>query len=195
MKNTHATVAAGLLAAALTLASSVHASGDSLQSSLTAASPAASHDFDFLFGDWNVHHTLLKDRLAGCHEWFEFDGTSTVRAMMAGYGNVDDNVLNKPGGAYRAMTVRAFDPVSGQWAIWWVDGRNPLGDLDPAVKGRFQDGVGIFYADDTFRGNPVRVRFTWSQITPTSIHWEQAFSPDRGKTWETNWKSDFTRVR
>jgi hypothetical protein len=195
MKNSHATVAASLLAAAIALASSVHASGDLPQSSPTAASPAGSHDFDFLIGDWRIHHTLLKDRLTGCHEWFEFDGTSSMRPMMGGWGNVDDNVLNRPGGAYRAMTVRAFDPVSGQWAIWWVDGRNPFGDLDPPVKGRFQDGVGTFYADDTFRGKPVRVRFTWSRITPTSIHWEQAFSPDGGKTWETNWKSDFARVR
>jgi hypothetical protein len=59
---------------------------------------------------------------------------------------------------------------------------------------RFQGGVGTFFANDTFRGKPIRVRFVWSQITPSSAHWEQAFSPDEGKTWEINWKMDFTRV-
>jgi hypothetical protein len=152
------------------------------------------HDFDFLIGEWHVHHYQLKDRLADSHEWVEFDGTLSMRTTMGGSGNVDDNVINKPSGTYRAMGVRAYDPKTGQWAIWFVDGRNPHGDLDPPVKGRFEGGVGSFYSDDTFRGKPIRVRYVWSEITPTSAHWEQAFSPDGGKTWEINWRMDFERV-
>jgi hypothetical protein len=90
--------------------------------------------------------------------------------------------------------LRACDPKTGQWAIWWLDGRTPFGDLDPPVKGRFENGVGTFYSDDTLRGKTVRVRFTWSNITATSAHWEQAFSPDGGKTWEVNWIADFKRL-
>jgi hypothetical protein len=52
----------------------------------------------------------------------------------------------------------------------------------------------MFYSDDTLRGKPVRPRVTWSQITPTSARWEQALSGDGGKTWETNWITDFQRV-
>jgi hypothetical protein len=62
-----------------------------------------------------------------------------------------------------------------------------------AGQGSFANGVGTFYADDTLRGKKVRVRFTWSDITPTSARWEQAFSPDGGKTWEVNWKMEFKR--
>ncbi len=155
---------------------------------------AGLHDFDFLVGDWRVHHRRLKERLAGCREWVEFDGTSSLRVLMGGWANVDDNMLNLPGGAYRGVSLRSYDPKTGQWAIWWLDGRNPFGELDPAVKGRFVDGVGTFYAEDTFKGRPIRVRFIWENITPTSAHWEQAFSTDGGKTWETNWVNDFTRV-
>ena len=113
---------------------------------------------------------------------------------MGGWGNIDDNVLNKPSGAYRAVTIRAYDPKTARWAIWWLDGRDPFGNLDPPVIGHFEKGVGTFYADDTFKGKPVRVRFIWSHITATSIRREQAFSADGGKTWETNWITEFTRA-
>jgi hypothetical protein len=59
----------------------------------------------------------------------------------------------------------------------------------------FHNGVGTFYANDTFNGKPIRIRFIWSEITPKSRHWEQAFSPDGGKTWETNWVQDLTRAQ
>lgn len=152
-------------------------------------------DFDFLVGEWRVHSRRLKERLAGSDEWIEFDGAITSRKLMEGYANVDDTVFNMPEGVYRGVAPRAYDPRTGQWAIWWIDGRNPFGDLDPPVKGRFVKGVGTFYADDTLRGQPIKVRFTWSHITPTSARWEQAFSADGGKTWETNWTQRLERVR
>jgi hypothetical protein len=153
------------------------------------------HDFDFLVGQWQVHHRRLKERLADNHDWIEFEGTSFVQKVMGGGALVDDNVLEFPAGAYRAAGLRAFDVKSGQWSIWWLDGRMPLGPLDPPVRGGFRDGTGTFVADETFNGRPIRVRFVWSRITPVSCQWEQAFSTDGGATWETNWVMDFKRQR
>jgi hypothetical protein len=152
------------------------------------------HDFDPLVGHWRVHHHQLKERLAGSQEWIDFEGTSALWKTMDGYGTFDDNVIGKPGGAYRAMTVRAFDIKDRQWSVWWIDGRTPQGPVDPPMRGSFKDGVGTFYNDDVFNGKPIRVRFIWSDITPTSARWEQAFSPDAGTTWEVNWVMHFTRV-
>jgi hypothetical protein len=149
-------------------------------------------DFDFFTGEWRVHHRRLNERLANSHEWIEFDGTCAVRKILGGLGNMDDNVLDMPGGAYNAVTVRTYDPVKEQWSIWWIDSRHP-GSLDPPVVGRFENGVGTFYADDHFKGKPIRVRFLWTQRSSTP-HWEQAFSTDGGKTWETNWTMDFERT-
>jgi hypothetical protein len=87
-----------------------------------------------------------------------------------------------------------FDAATKTWAIWWFDSRQPH-QLDPPVVGGFRNGVGTFYADDYFKGKRIRVRFIWSDITPNSARWQQAFSEDGGVTWETNWVMEFQRVR
>jgi hypothetical protein len=181
------------LLAALAVVVPSHASQDN-PAPLQNADLSGLHAFDTRAGRWTAHHRRLKERLADNHEWQEFDGTQTAYRLLDGYANTDENVFRMPGGDYRGVTLRAYDPKSGQWAIWWLDARNPFGELDPPVKGRFVDGVGTFYADDTLRGKPIRVRFIWSQMTATSAHWEQAFSPDGGKTWETNWITDFKKA-
>jgi quinol monooxygenase YgiN len=150
-------------------------------------------EFDFLIGSWHLRHRRLKERLANSHEWIEFEGTMTSQKILGGLGNIDDNVLDFPGGAYRAAAVRAYDPEKKQWSIWWLDSRTP-GPLDPPVVGRFENGVGTFYADDTFKGKSIRVRFLWTDTMSDTPHWEQAFSVDGGKTWETNWTMDFTKA-
>jgi len=153
----------------------------------------AVHDFDFLAGSWRIHHTQLVERLAGSTTWREFEGTSVAQLTMAGAGNIDDNVIEHPNGTYRAMSIRAFDPEKQRWAIWWLDGRNP-DRIEPPVYGGFEDGIGTFIGEDTFNGIPILVRFLWSNITATTARWEQAFSTDRGETWEVNWIMDSTRI-
>jgi hypothetical protein len=113
---------------------------------------------------------------------------------MDGSANVEDHRFDEPTGVTHGVALRAYDPTTEQWAIWWIDSRNPLGALDPPVKGRFDNGVGAFYSDGTLDGKPIRTRFIWSKITPTSARWEQAYSSDAGKTWETNWTMEFRRI-
>ena len=149
------------------------------------------NDFDFLIGSWRVHHGRLKERLAGNHECIEFEGTCAMQKILGGAGNMDENILDFPGGAYRAVTLRIYDAKKKRWSIWWIDGRDPS-HLDPPVVGGFKNGVGTFYANDTFKGKPIRIRFLWTNLT-TKPHWEQAFSEDGGKTWETNWIMEFVK--
>lgn len=149
------------------------------------------HAFAFQTGDWRVRHRKLKQRLAGSTEWVEFDGTCRAWELLGGEGNVDDHFLDDPAGAYHAATFRRTDPASGLWSIWWFDPRFPL---DPPMHGRFENGVGTFFADDQLNGRPIGIRFIWSGITPTAARWEQAFSPDGGRSWETNWIMQFERA-
>lgn len=155
----------------------------------------ASHstDWNWLVGNWDVHHSRLKDRLAGSTTWEEFPGKSAFWTMLDGLGNVDDNSLEIPSGSYRGLSVRAFDPKSKQWAIWWLDGRNPT-SIEPPVLGGFKKDEGEFAGRDTLRGKPIVMRFNWHEVNSVRPWWEQSFSPDEGKTWEVNWRNYFTRT-
>lgn len=153
---------------------------------------SSSHDFDFLFGSWDVRHRRLKERLANCNDWENFTGTNTAQPVLGGSGNIDDNLLRLPSGSYRAVTLRSFDSETGLWAIWWLDQRRPH-SLDVPVVGAFDNDVGTFLADDMLDGRPIKVRFVWSDIAPNSCRWQQAFSADGGTSWETNWIMDFAR--
>ena len=193
MKSSRIALAVAFLAVVTGLTAPAHSSQDDLRPQ-QETKLSGLHDFDFLLGQWQAHHRRLKERLANSHEWVEFEGTLTTRPLMNGWANVGDNVFKMPGGDVLGASLRSYDPKTGQWSVWWLDGRDPSGSLDPPNKGGFANGVGTFYADEMFQGKPIRVRVTWSHITSTSARWEQAFSPDNGKTWETNWITEFRRV-
>ena len=155
--------------------------------------PAPSTDFDFFIGEWKVNHRRLKNRLAGCQDWETFTGETSVRKILGGFGNIDDNLIDLPGDPYRAVSLRSFDAAAGTWSIWWLDGRHPH-RLDTPVIGRFEKGTGTFLAVDHLNGRPIRVRFLWTRTDTNAPRWEQAFSADGGETWETNWYMDFERA-
>jgi hypothetical protein len=114
------------------------------------------HGFDFLAGEWRVHHRRIS---AVSKQWVEFEGTSSHRSLMAGSANVEEFALESPDGAYRALNLRAYDTNADRWSIWWLDERYPEGPLGRPVEGRFENGVGTFYSDYQENGTPMRVRF------------------------------------
>jgi hypothetical protein len=150
----------------------------------------SARDFDFWIGSWRIRNRRLKERLAGCTEWDDFEATATARPLPGGIGNLDEFRTDFwPG--FVGMSYRFYDPASRAWSIHWIDSR--LRALQPPVTGAFDGEVGVFEGDDTLAGRPIRVRFTW--IRGASPRWEQAFSPDDGRTWETNWTMEMSRVR
>lgn len=141
-----------------------------------------------------MKHRRLKERLANCTDWEEFDGTCAMAPVLGGNGNVEDNVLHISTGTYRAVALRSFDDSTRTWAIWWLDSRNPH-SLDVPLIGAFERGVGSFFATDSLNGQPIRVRFLWLNTDTMSPRWEQAMSTDGGETWEINWTMDFQRTQ
>ncbi|MGI8857155.1 MAG: hypothetical protein ACR2JW_15530 [Thermomicrobiales bacterium] len=157
----------------------------------TEQTHAGPHDFDFLFGSWHVVNERLTSRLTNADEWERFEATHECWPLLGGAGNGDRMRATWHGVDFEGVSLRIFNPATEQWSIYWVD--NVSYELQPPVVGRFVDGVGEFYGDDQHEGTPVLARFIWSGITADAARWEQAFSTDRGETWETNWIMTFTR--
>lgn len=157
----------------------------------TATALDGREDFDFLVGQWDSRQRKLRERLAGCTEWDEFPATLDVRKILDDLGNVDEMVMQTPRGEARGLTVRLFEPATRIWRIYWSGGES--GRLDAPMVGRFVNGVGLFYDHELHKDIPVISRFRWTSDGPNAARWEQAFSPDGGQTWETNWTADFTR--
>ena len=149
------------------------------------------HDFDFWFGRWAVKNRRMLKPLSGLDEWERFDATVECRPILGGMGNEDEFLSPHRPGAI-GMSLRFFDPATRQWSIYWID--NKMGVLLPPVVGHFVSGTGVFEGPDTLGGKPIDVRYTWSKTDTPTPQWEQAFSVDGGKTWETNWFMTMSRL-
>jgi len=154
------------------------------------------HDFDFEHGSWKIHLSRRVKRLEGSNDWVEFDGTSVTKPFWNGKGNLEQFETDANGVHIEGLTMRVYNPTTHQWSLYWASATDPdLGTPIVPMVGQFNaDGVGEFYDQELWHGRSVIVRFIWSRITPNSAHFEQAFSPDGGKTWEVNWITDQTRV-
>jgi hypothetical protein len=152
------------------------------------------HDFDFIFGDWTIHNRKLRDVAdPACDEWVEFATTSHAEPVFGGLAHFDHITSgpDAPGGPWEGLTLRQFDPRDRLWRIWWASTRNP-GRLDPPLAGRFTDGTGTFTGEDTLAGEPINLRFYWTQPIPGRARWTQEFSYDAGNTWQLNWIMEFS---
>jgi hypothetical protein len=149
------------------------------------------HDFDFFFGSWTSRNRRLRNPLTGSSEWVEFEGHLTTRPIWGGRANYEEAVIDDPRGRILGFTLRVYDPKSGQWSILWASSN--VGIAWPLLVGEFRDGRGEFYDQETFNGRTIWVRFLWTETGPDRCRNEQAFSEDHGKSWETNWTTEFTR--
>jgi hypothetical protein len=150
------------------------------------------HDFDFEFGAWKAQLTRLVHPLSGSKQWVSYAGTSVVHPMLGGREDVGELQVSGAGGNIDGMTIRLYDPQAKQWNVRWVNAED--GMITTPLTGGFTNGRGVFYGRDTLRGKPIVARFVFSDLRPNQFHFEQAFSPDGGKTWEVNWIATFTKA-
>jgi hypothetical protein len=179
---------------ALALLSSAASRATTPSTALPAGSAAerdGQHDFDFIFGRWKIHLKRKQAAAGTPATWAEFDGYGSYRKIWDGRANLNEFEADSPGGHVEGLTLRTYNPKTHQWSLYWASSRD--GILAQPQVGQFHDGVGEFYAQDTIEGRSVFVRYVWSNITDHSVHFEQAYSTDGGRSWDVNWISDMSR--
>jgi len=81
-------------------------------------------------------------------------------------------------------TVRTFDERRG---LWWIDWQDPVAGEFAALLGRGEGDRIVLDGQWTIgqaRDSNARFRWTFSDITPETFHWEGHFSNDDGASWQ-----------
>jgi threonine/homoserine/homoserine lactone efflux protein/ketosteroid isomerase-like protein len=157
------------------------------------------HDFDFLIGDWRVDNRKRLHVLQGDEHWERFSAELHVRPLGGGVGDHDEFVAPAWRPGFTAVTLRLYSAQAHRWSLYSLssrgDGLDPAtGQLTAPVTGNFHGDEGVFEGDDRWADKPIRVRYTWTRIDTNHAQWAQAFSPDAGRHWETNWTMSMTRI-
>lgn len=152
---------------------------------IRASATSSVSDFDYLVGQWRLRNRKLSCRLNGCTDWSPvFDSYVEMEKILGGAGNTDKYFENRNGSPLHGFALRLFDRNTRLWSIYWADGSS--GSLGSPVVGSFERGMGHFFGPDTFNNRPIIVVFRWDVRNPQLPVWSQAFSSDRGRTWEWN---------
>jgi hypothetical protein len=155
------------------------------------ASRDGQHDFDFNLGVWKTHITRRLHPLSGSTDFIELDGTVTVRKVWDGRAQLEEIEADGPKGHWEAMTLFLYNPESHQWSQTFFN--STIGAQSGSLIGTFKDRRGELFSQDTLDGRFILVRGVWSDITPTSHRYEEAYSDDGGKTWEPAFTAALTR--
>lgn len=169
-----------------------HAQQNEAPNANTSTTRNGVHDFDWDIGTWKVHQRRLLHPLTGSTTWVEYDGTDVVQKIWDG-ANMGKIESVGVAGHLEMYTLRLYDTEVNQWKIYFTNSSS--GALSQPVVGEFQSGRGEFYDQEPYRGKAILVRFRVHDITSNSCQFDQAFSPDGGKTWETNFIATETLLK
>ena len=167
-----------------------------LLTSPAVATPDArdgAHDFDFARGAFHTHIRRLDQPLTGSTTWLTYDGVKSDMPLFSGSAGSLEQIEADGPSHLEFITVRLYNARSHQWSLnFAASGSNAL---ETSMVGEFHGGIGTFLSEEDFNGRTILVRQIWTPMTPNTYHFEQAFSPDFGATWETNFIADLTRTQ
>ena len=150
-------------------------------------------DFDWEIGRWKTQLKRRLHPLTGSEAWVEYSGTTAVTKVWNGGANLVELDVTGPAGRIEGLSLRLYEPDTQRWTLNFSN--RASGTLSPPSVGSFHNGRGEFLSREKLGDRDVLVRFVISDITADSARFEQAFSADDGKTWESNWIAIDTRVR
>lgn len=138
--------------------------------------------FDFWIGKWDVNLRAIQEDLA----WKD-----TTKATVEIYPVLDGKAIlelwDSP--TIKGFSLRYFDPAKGKWVLY-LDWPNEKASSFNSLEGEFRHGRGEFLAEQ----DGTISRYTFCDVSPTSLRWDDAYSKDGGKTWTYDWIMEFSRT-
>ena len=161
--------------------------GVAVQAQTTASLPPESRQFDFWVGEWDVNLRVRQDDAS----WKDSrQAVARIYSVLEGKAVLelwDEDRI-------KGFSLRYYDTGRKEWVLWlnWP-GANRSGSS--SLAGEFRHGRGDFFSTFTTQeGKEGISRYSFNDITPTSLRWDDAFSTDGGKTWSHNWIMEFSRT-
>ncbi|HEX5184268.1 MAG TPA: hypothetical protein VFW19_14110 [Allosphingosinicella sp.] len=161
------------------------------QAAPAAAAHDGRHDFDFHFGTWTTHIARRAHPFSGSDAMVHLTGTVTVRKVWDGAAQLEEIEADGPAGHWEGMSLFLYNPAARQWSQSFIAAED--GTLGAPLVGAFADGVGRLYGQDILDGRAILVRGTWSGISADACRYEEAYSADGGRTWESEFSASLTR--
>ncbi len=149
--------------------------------------PPEARQFDFWVGEWDVNlRTLQPD-----NSWKDtYKSVAHIFPILQGKAILElwDEA------SIKGYSLRYYDTRRKEWVLWlnWP-GNNRSGSS--SLAGNFRHGRGDFYSRAQSADGSTRIsRYSFNDITPVSLRWDDGFSEDGGKTWRGNWIMEWQRT-
>jgi hypothetical protein len=148
--------------------------------------PAESRQFDFWVGTWDVNLRVQQEDLS----WKD-SIQAEARIYPICFGKAVLELWDSPN--IKGYSLRYFDVKQGKWVLWlnWP-GQNSSGSS--SLSGSFRHGRGDFTSTNQRPDGSASIsRYSFNDIGPNSLRWDDSYSDDGGKTWRNQWIMEFTR--
>lgn len=160
-------------------------------SQVGSAQAPQQRQFDFWVGAWDVNLRVRHN-----------DGTwhDDIQAREYSYPLLDGKAImelwsetSRVNGR-QGYSIRYYRGDLDQWELW-LNWPEPNQSGSSYLRGQFRHNRGEFFSDSKQNDSTtVTARYTFSDITPTSFRWDDAFTADHGATWRNAWIMEFTRT-
>lgn len=148
--------------------------------------PPESRQFDFWVGSWEVNLRIQQPDLT----WKD-SVKAEARIYPILFGKAVLELWDSPN--IKGYSLRYYDTKRKEWVLWlnWP-GQDRSGSS--SLSGNFRHGRGEFQSvNERPNGSKSISRYSFNDITPDSLRWDNAYSDDGGKTWRNQWIMEFTR--
>ena len=155
------------------------------------SNPAFSEDparrFDFWVGEWDVNLRTLQEDLT----WQDSHRARASIYSILGGKAILELWDSQP---IKGFSLRYFDTGKNRWVLW-LNWPGPNRSGSSSLEGRFRHGRGEFFSTRKQPdGTELLSRYSFSDISPVSLRWDDAYSKDGGKTWSRSWIMEFSRT-